>query len=73
MSLRMQTVDTSQISLGHLFLRRDNPYFIKESILSTYDFLTACSLELLFSIVFSILALFFCCLSFLCTDSESQI
>lgn len=58
-NLSMQTVEIQVIFPWGIFFQ-NNPYFIKESILSTYDFLTACSLELLFSIVFSIHSLFFC-------------
>lgn len=58
MDFRMYTVDTTQISLGQTFFRKI--HILSESVLSTYDFLTACSLESLFRIyTFQFFDLFF--------------
>lgn len=57
MDFRMHTVYNSNFLWANFFCQK-NPYFIKESILSIYDFLTACSLELLFFHSFFIICIF---------------
>lgn len=54
MDFGMPTVDTTHISSGQTLLFARKIHILLESVLSTYDFLTAWSLELLFSIVFFI-------------------
>lgn len=60
MDFRMYTVDTTQISLGQTFFLVRKIHILSESVLSTYDFLTACSLESLFrTYTFQFFDLFF--------------